>query len=90
MRRENASGGFEELDAVAGELHVFDDGGSERAVDGVEDGGAKAGMEFFGDGGAADGRALLQHERFVSGTGEVKRGNEGILAGADDDDVAEF
>ena len=57
-------------------------------MDGVEDGGAKAGMEFLGDGGAADDGTAFEDERLEAGAREVKSGDEGILAGADDDDVA--
>jgi hypothetical protein len=88
MGSEEARGGFEELNAVAFELHVLGDGGSKWAMDGIENGGAEARVKFFGDGSAADDRATLEDEGFVAGAGEIEGGNEGILAGADDDDVA--
>jgi hypothetical protein len=87
MRREEASGRFEELNAVAFELHVFGDARCERAVDGVENRSAEAGMKFLSYGSATNGTAAFEDERLVSGAGKIKRGYEGILAGADDDDV---
>ena len=87
MRRAEAAGAFEELSAVAFELHVICDGRSERSVEAFEDRGAETGMKFFGDGGTADNGAALEDEGFVAGAGEIEGGDERILASADDDDV---
>ena len=47
----------------------------------------KAWMKFFGDAGAADDLASFEHERFQSRFREIERGDQAIVAGADDDDV---
>ncbi len=53
-----------------------------------ECGAAEAGMEFIGDCGAADLWPALEHERLESGLGQVERGDQAVMAAAEDDDVA--
>ena len=53
-----------------------------------ESGTAEAGMKFLGDGGAAGLGAALEHQRFVSGFGQIESGDQAVVAAADDDDVA--
>jgi len=76
------------LEAVTIELHVAQDFRNERPGSGRNCGGAEAGMEFERRCGAADGGTAFEDERLVSSAGEIKRGDEGILASADDEDVA--
>src|SRR5579862_3352532 len=45
-------------------------------------------MEFIGDRGAPDLRVAFQHEGFESSLGQIKRGDEAVVASADDDDIA--
>src|SRR5712671_1529173 len=49
---------------------------------------AKAWMKFFGRAGAPDDVSPLKHERFESRPGEIVSGDQAVVAGADDDDVA--
>ena len=70
------------------QLHVADDVGPQRSGRVGKRGTTKAGMKFFCDGSAAGLRAALQHQRFVSSFGEVKGGDQPVVAAADDDDVA--
>src|SRR6059058_2051604 len=41
-------------------------------------------MEFFGNGSAAHRLAALEDDRLVAGFGEIKRGDQAIVTGADD------
>ena len=45
-------------------------------------------MEFGGRGGAAEPVALLDEQRLEAGFGQIERGDEGVVAGADEDDFA--
>ena len=45
---------------------------------------AKTGMKFLGDGAAADHFAAFENERLESALGEIKRGDECIVAAADE------
>ncbi len=47
-------------------------------------------MEFLGDGGASDDGAAFEDERLESGARQIKCGDETVVAGTDDDDVASF
>ena len=70
------------------QLHVADDVGPQRPGGVGERGTAEAGMEFFGDGRATGLGAALQHQRLVSGLGQVEGGDQPVMAAADDDDIA--
>ena len=86
--REDADGRFKFLQAVAGELHVFNDFGQGRTA-GMGDGGTfETGMKFLGDGGAADDVAAFEDERLVAFFREVESGDERVVAAAENDDVA--
>jgi hypothetical protein len=88
IRREDADGRFEFLQAVAGELHVFDDLGEWRAA-GVGDRGTfESGMKFLGDGGTADDVAAFEDERLVAFFREVEGRNERVVTATENDDVA--
>ena len=73
---------------MARELHVADDVGAERAGGVRERGAAEAGVKFFGDGGATDLGAAFEDEGLESGFGKIEGGDEAVVSGADDDDVA--
>ena len=45
-------------------------------------------MKFFGDGGAADDSAAFEDERLVAFFREIERGDERVVAAAENDDVA--
>ncbi len=44
-------------------------------------------MELFGDRGAADHFAAFKDERLESALGQIKRGDQGIVAAANDHDI---
>src|SRR5207248_6636098 len=44
----------------------------------------EAGMKFFGHGSAAYCLATLEYDGFVAGFGEIKRGDQAVVSGADD------
>ena len=83
-----ATSGVIMLQPVLLQLHVADDVGTQRSGGVRQRGAAEAGMKFFGDGGAAGLRAALEHQRLVSGLGQIERGDQSVVAAADDDDVA--
>ena len=62
--------------------------GTDRAGSVRQRGAAEAGMKFICDCGTADLRTTLENERFESGLSEVERGDQPVVATADDDDVA--
>ena len=86
--RGDASLRRDQPQAVFFQLHVADDVWANRAGGVRQRGAAEAGMKFIGDGGAADLGAALEDERFESGFGEIERGDQPVVAAADDDDVA--
>ena len=45
-------------------------------------------MKFVGDRRAADLRAAFEHQRLESCLGQIERGDQAVVAAADDDDVA--
>ena len=45
-------------------------------------------MEFLGDGTAADSWPALEHERLESSLGEIKRGDQPVVPGAEDYNIA--
>ena len=47
-------------------------------------------MKFVGDGSAANLRAAFEDERLISCLRQVVRGDQAVVAAADDDDVALF
>ena len=86
--RGDASLWRDEPQAVFFQLHVADDIRTNRTGGVSERGAAEAGMKFIGDGCAADLGAAFEDERLESRFGEVERGDQAIVAAADDDDVA--
>src|ERR1700757_1395870 len=48
----------------------------------------KSGMKFFSDGCTTDLISSFEHERLISGLGQVKRGDQSVMPAADNDDVA--
>ena len=76
------------LQAVLLQLHVADDIGTQRSGRMGKRGAAEAGMKFFGDGRATRLRAALQHQRLVSGFGQVEGGDQPVVAATDDHDIA--
>ncbi len=70
------------------ELHVAHNIATQRSRRMRQRRTAEAGIELFGDGGAARLRSALEHQRLVSGPGQVEGGNQPIMSAADDDDVA--
>ena len=44
-------------------------------------------VDLLGDGASAHDRAALDHQHAAAGPGEIGRGHEAVVAGADDDDV---
>jgi len=76
------------MQAVAGELHVFDDL-SERRTAGVRYRRTfEARMKFFSDGRTADDAAAFEDERPVSSFGEIEGSDERVVATAENEDVA--
>ncbi len=68
-----------------GELHVGDDRGPQRA-DGVRQRRAAVSRgDLLGDGCSADRRAPFEHERLETGPRQIERGDQAVVAGADDD-----
>src|SRR6185437_9567676 len=47
----------------------------------------KSGMTFFSDGCTTDLIATFEYERLVSGLGQVKRGDQAVVAATNNDDV---
>jgi hypothetical protein len=45
-------------------------------------------MEFFSDGAAADSWPTLQDERLKSGLGKIERGDQPVVSGTENHDVA--
>ena len=88
QERHGAHVRLDQLQAVTFKLHVAHDIGAQRAGGMRERGTAKAGMKFLRDGGAADLRAALEYERLESGLGQIKCGDQTVVAATDDDDVA--
>ena len=70
------------------QLHVADNVAAQRPSRVRQRGAAEAGMEFFRDGCTAGLRAALQHQRLVSGLGQIEGGDQSVMAAANDDDVA--
>src|SRR5450432_3056810 len=69
-------------------LHIAHDFGSHRSGGMRQNGTAKTGMNFFSDRGAADLRATLDHERFITRLGQIERGDQTVVAAANNDDIA--
>ena len=83
-RSEDARIGAQNFAIEFFELKIAGNVGAKRA-DGVrESGGAKAGMKFLGDRAAADHFAAFENERLEAAFGEIKRGDECVVAAADD------
>ena len=72
------------------QLHVADDVGSQRSGGMRERRAAEAGMKFFRDGSATRLGAAFQHQRLVSGLGQVESGDQPVMAATDNHDVAVF
>ena len=70
------------------QLHVTDDVRPKRPGRVRENRTAEARIKFFRDRGAAGLRPTLQHQRFVSRFGEIKRGDQPVVTSANDDDIA--
>jgi hypothetical protein len=66
------------------ELEITSDIGAERADGMRECRSAKARMKFFGDGAAADHFAAFENQRFESALCEIERGDESVVAAADE------
>ena len=45
-------------------------------------------MEFFGNGAAANNWSAFENERLESSLGKIERGDQPVVSGAEDDDVA--
>jgi len=66
------------------ELEVAGDLGAKRADRVRKRGRVETGMKFFGDGAAANHFAALQNQRLKAALREVKRGDESVVAAADE------
>ena len=69
-------------------LQVTDDVWTNRARGVRQRGATEAGMKFVGDGGAADLRSTLDYEGLEPSFSQGERGDQPVVAAADDDDVA--
>src|SRR5579862_5869513 len=49
---------------------------------------SEPGMKFISDRGSANLRVALEHERAISGLGQIKCGHQPVVAAANDDNVA--
>ena len=72
---------------VAGQVELADDLRAHQAHHVREHAVAEAREDLFGDGGAADERSRLQHADIQTGTRQVGRMDEAVVAAADYDDV---
>jgi hypothetical protein len=66
------------------ELEIASNVGTNRANGVRKSGGAEAGMKFLGDGAAADHFTAFKNERLETAFCEIERGDEGIVAAADE------
>ena len=87
-RCEEPHGRFKALESEFCELHVFHDRGERRAAGMRERGTAEAGMKLFGDGCAANNRAAFEDEGPETFLREIERGDESVVAGAENHDIA--
>src|SRR5262245_14117626 len=74
----------QDVEAVLSEPQVANDFRPEEADDIGGDGNFEAGPEFFRDGATAEDVAAFQHADFLARPGEVCRGDEAVVAAADD------
>ncbi len=75
------------LEAVPLEIEIPDDLGPEQAVDVGGRGHLEAGPQLLGDAGAAQHFAALEYQHFDPGPGEVRGGDQTVVATADNDEV---
>src|SRR5260370_123534 len=83
-RREDARGGIENFATKFFDLHVARDLCAKRAECMGKRGGLEAGMKFLGDGAAADHFAAFEDEGLEAALGEIKSGDKGVVAAADE------
>src|SRR5579859_2556331 len=81
---EDAGIGAKNLTIEFVELEVAGDVGAKRADRVRKRGRVETGMKFFGDGAAADHFAALQNDRLKAALGQIKRGDESVVAAADE------
>ena len=87
LRGEHPHLGGDEREPVAAELQLAGDG-RPQPPDGVGEGrDADAGRQLLGDRGAADAVARLEHEDAEARPGQVRGGDEAVVARTDDDGV---
>src|ERR1035441_9070347 len=70
------------------QLHVTHNAGQNRTRRVRECRTAKSGMELIGHRGPADLRVALKYQRSVARLSQVERGDQPIVAAANDDDIA--
>ena len=75
-------------EAVLLEFHVANDFGNQRAVGISERGAFEARMKIIGDGRATNDGAALDDQRLIAGFGEIERGDQAVVACAENYDVA--
>ena len=83
-RREDARIGAKYFAVEFLQLKIAGNVGAKRAHCVRESGNVKAGMKFFGNGAAADHFAAFENDRFETALCEVERGDECVVAAADD------
>ncbi len=86
-RRERRRAARQHLEAVLLQFQVADDLRPQQAVDVGGRGDLEAGPDFFGDAAAADDFAAFQHQGFIALLGQIRRRDEAVVPGADDDGV---
>ena len=87
-KRSHANLRGNESEPVLLQLHVAHHAGQNRPRGMRQRRTAKAGMKFISHRRAANLRVALDHQRFVSRLGQIKRRDQPIVTAANDDDVA--
>jgi hypothetical protein len=65
-------------------LQIAGNVGAKRANGVRKCGSAEAGMKFLGDGAATNHFAAFENERLETALGEIERGDESVVAAADE------
>src|SRR6186713_1132150 len=84
---ETGRAAWQHREAVPLEFKVADNFGTEQTVDVAGGGDLKAGPEFLGHNASADQFATFEDKDLAAPASEIGRGDEAIVAGADDDGV---
>lgn len=77
----------QQLEPVAVERELADDARSQQAADVARRRDLEAGPRFFRHAGAAEHVATLEHQDLEARPGQVRRGDQPVVAGTDHDDV---